>query len=103
MGKNIKISIPHELSPAEVKQRLVEALADARAKHPDLLRDAHETWSNDNEMHFTGHAMGQRITGSVEIKPGQVHATIILPLLLAMFAAKLKPRIEAEGQKLFEG
>ena len=103
MGKNIRISIPHEHSPSEVKRRLVDALADARAKHPDLLRDARETWPTDNQMHFTGQAMGQTITGSVEIEPGQVQVTIVLPFLLSMFASTLKPRIEAEGRKLLEG
>ena len=102
MAKSIKVSIPHELPPAEVKRRLEEALADARAKHGALLRDARETWSSDSQMDFSAQAMGQRITGSVQIEPAQVHVTVNLPMLLSIFASKLKPQIEAEGSKLLE-
>jgi putative polyhydroxyalkanoic acid system protein len=100
MAKSITVSIAHELTPAEVKQRLVDAIADARTKHGDLLRDARETWRGDDQMDFTARAMGQTITGSVRIEKTQVHVTVKLPMLLAMFASKLKPRIEAEGQRL---
>jgi hypothetical protein len=100
MAKSVRISIPHELSPAEVKRRLVEAIADARAKHGELLREAHEEWPSDDRMHFTAQAMGQRISGSVHIEQTQVHVTVMLPMLLAMFASKLTPRIEDEARKL---
>ena len=53
-------------------------------------------------MDFTARAMGQTITGSVRIEQTQVHVTVMLPMLLAMFASKLKPRIEGEAQKLLE-
>jgi hypothetical protein len=100
MSKGITVSVAHELPPAEVKRRLVEAIADARTKHGDLLRDARETWRGDDRMDLTARAMGQTITGSVRIEQTQVHVTVMLPMLLAMFASKLKPRIESEGQKL---
>ena len=94
------VSVPHELPPAEVKRRLVEAIAEARTKHGDLLKDARETWPTDNQMDFSARAMGQTISGSMRIEPTQVHVTINLPMLLAMFASKVKPTIEAEAQKL---
>lgn len=100
MARNLEVAIPHELPPAEVKRRLVEALAEARVKHGDLLKDARETWSNENQMDFAARAMGQTISGSVRIEPSQVRVTINLPMLLGMFVSKLKPQIEAEGQKL---
>jgi len=53
-------------------------------------------------MHFAARAMGQSIKGALQIEIGQVHVTLTLPVLLAMFAAKLKPRIESEGRKLLK-
>ncbi|HEX4997968.1 MAG TPA: polyhydroxyalkanoic acid system family protein [Terriglobia bacterium] len=100
MAKSITVSVPHDLPPAEVKRRLERAIADARVKHGDLLKDARETWTSDSQMDFTVHTMGQTITGSARIEPTHVHLTVALPLLFAMFASSLKPRIEAEGQKL---
>ena len=100
MAKSMTVSVPHELSPTEVKRRLVDAIAEARTKHGELLRDTEETWPSDNQMDFTARAMGQTVTGSVRIELTQVHVTVTLPMLLAIFASKLKPQIEAEGQKL---
>jgi hypothetical protein len=38
----------------------------------------------------------------VRIEPSVVHVTVSLPTLLAMFAGKIRPRIESEGRKLLE-
>src|SRR5438552_2963177 len=102
MGKAVTVSLSHDLAPAEVKRRLVNGIADARAKHRQLLKDAHETWTSDNQLDFTARAMGQTITGTVRIEPNVVHVSVNLPMLLAMFAAKLKPQIESEGRKVLE-
>jgi Putative polyhydroxyalkanoic acid system protein (PHA_gran_rgn) len=102
MGKSITVAVPHDLTPAEVKRRLVDALADARKKHAELLKDTRETWPTENQMDFVAHAMGQRISGSIEIGPTHVQVSVALPMLLAMFASRLKPQIEAEGQKLLK-
>jgi hypothetical protein len=102
MAKSVTVSLSHDLSPDEVKRRIVSGIADARAKHAELLKGAQETWTNDNQMDFAARAMGQNITGNVRIEPRVVHVTVTLPMLLAMFAAKVKPRIESEGRKLLE-
>jgi hypothetical protein len=100
MAKGITVSVPHDLPPAEVKRRLECAIADARMQHGDLLKDARETWTSDSQMDFAVRAMGQTITGSARIESTHVLLTVELPMLLAMFASALKPRIEAEGRKL---
>ena len=94
------VSVPHGLPPAEVKRRLVEAIAEARTKHGDLLKHARETWPTENQMDFSASAMGQSISGSMRIDPTHVHVTVNLPMLLAMFASTVKPKIEAEAKKL---
>jgi hypothetical protein len=102
MAKSITVTLSHELTPAEVKRRLIQGIADARTNHGEVLKGAHETWSSDNQMDFTARAMGQNISGSVRIEPSVVHVTVTLPMLLAMFASKITPRIESEGRKLLE-
>lgn len=102
MARTISLSVPHELSPPEVKRRLVEAIADARGKHQALFKDVQETWASENQLDFNARAAGQTITGSVRIEPQQVHLTVDLPMLLAMFVPNLKPRIDAEARKLLQ-
>jgi hypothetical protein len=102
MAKSVTVSINHDLSPDEVKRRLVSGIAEARAKHGQYLGGATETWTSDNQMDFHVRAVGQSITGNVRIEPRIVHVTVKLPTILAMFAEKLRPRIESEGRKLLE-
>ena len=102
MAKSVTVSLSHDLEPAEVKRRLVTGLADARAKHGQYLSGATETWTSENQMDFNVRAIGQSVTGNLRIEPKVVHVTVNLPTLLAMFAERLKPRIESEARKLLE-
>ena len=102
MSKAVTVSLSHDLPPEEVKRRLVTGLADARAKHGQYLAGTQETWTSENQMDFNVRAIGQSVTGNVRIEPKVVHVTVNLPTLLAMFAEKLRPRIESEGRKLLE-
>src|SRR4051812_28358061 len=101
MSKTITLSLPHDLPPDEVKRRVVTAIADARSKHPGVLKDAHERWT-DNQIDFVARAMGKDITGRIVIEPRVVHVSVELPLILAMFASKIKPQLQTEGRKLLE-
>jgi hypothetical protein len=102
MRKTISLSLPHDLGEAEAKRRIVTGIADARAKYPTYLQGARETW-NGNTMEFTGSAMGQTVTGRIQIEAKQLHIQVDLPLLLAMLAGRITPQIEAEGRKLLKG
>ncbi len=101
MSRQLTISIPHNLSEAEVKSRLTSAIADARVKHPTILSGAEESWTG-NRMDFRLTALGQTITGDVVIEPQVVHLHINLPLILAALADRLKPQIETEGRRLLD-
>ena len=96
------VSVPHNLPPAEVKRRLRDAITEARTKHGDLLKDTRETWTSENRMDFHARALGQTISGSIQIEPTLVQISVDLPMLLAMFASKVQPQIEAEAQKLLK-
>src|SRR4051812_26690808 len=100
MARSVTVSIPHELHQAEVKRRITEALTEARAKHGDLLRDSHESWTSEHQMDFTARALGQAIRGSIQIEPTQVQITVHLPMLLATIASTIESRIQNAGQQL---
>jgi len=99
MPKTLSVSIPHDLTEAEVKARLVKGLADARAQYPGYLKNAVETWDG-NSVSFKAAAMGQTVTGRVRIEAKVVNVEVDLPMLLGMLAGKIRPEIEARGRKL---
>jgi hypothetical protein len=102
MRKTISLSLPHDLGEAEARRRLVAGLYDARATHPAYLKHLQETWDG-NRMEFKASVIGQTITGRVEVEARRLHIHIDLPLLLAVFAGHIVPRIESEGAKLLTG
>ena len=101
MAKPVAVEIPHKLGEAEAKARLVNGLADARTKYGNYLKNFTETW-NGNHMEFAGSVMGQHLTGRIDVLPQSVRVEVDLPLLLAMFAKKFIPQVEAEGRKMLE-
>ena len=101
MAKPVAVEIPHHLTEAEAKARLVNGLADARTKYGKHLAGFTETW-NGNHMEFGGKVMAQHISGRIDVLPQSVRVEVDLPMLLAMFAKKFIPQVEAEGRKMLE-
>jgi hypothetical protein len=60
-----------------------------------------DTWTG-NQMAFKLTAMGQSITGRVDVQPEAVKLDVDLPWMLAMLAEKIRPRVEAEGRRMLE-
>ena len=46
--------------------------------------------------------MGQRVSARLDVQPANVHATFLLPAFLALFADKIRAKLEREGPKLLE-
>ena len=102
MPKTISVSISPRLAPAEVRARIDSALADLRKQFPQYAGTLRETWVG-NELSFEMSAVGQAITGRADVQPDLVHIHVDLPMLVAMLADKIRPRIEAEARKLLSG
>jgi hypothetical protein len=102
MSRTITVSLPHELGEEEARRRLINGIADLRGRFPGPLQNARETW-NGNTMEFTASAIGQTVTGRVQVQPKHVIVQVDLPLLLAMLAERLLPQIEKEGKRMLEG
>ncbi len=60
-----------------------------------------ETW-NGNRMDLTASAMGQTVTGRIDVQPNVVNLQVDLPFFLAMLAKKVLPQVESETRKLLE-
>jgi putative polyhydroxyalkanoate system protein len=101
MSKAITVSIPHELGRAEARRRIEEGFGNF-SKHmgggAGLLS---KTWDGDR-LSFSLAAMGQAISGYVDVGDTVVKLELLLPNLLAMIAGKVKGRLQKEGQLLLD-
>lgn len=53
-----------------------------------------------NVLHFSGGALGQRMTGRIEVKAESVHLEVDLPAILAALADRIASRLRKEAQLL---
>ena len=92
-------TIPHQLSRAEAKQRIQQQVGVARQQYGSMLTDLQETWTGDN-MAFAVTALGQSVSGRLQVEDHAVQLTVSLPWALQMLAQTLKPALEDQGRRL---
>ena len=101
MPRPLTISIPHRLTPDEVRARLQKGLADFRV-HPAAKNiTIADEWQGD-QLNLRTTVMSQTVTGRVQINPTTVDVSIDLPWMFAMFAGKIRQEVEQQGTKLLE-
>ena len=96
---NLTVSIPHQLSRVEAKERVETLLADLQRQYGGMASRATQSWDGDT-MSFEVGAMGMSVSGKVFVEDVCVRLEVALPLALSMLAGSVKQRIEEEGRKL---
>ena len=102
MAKPITITIPHQLGAAEARRRLETGMEQLAGQIPggDAARFT-QSWSGD-VLNFSALAMGQAITGAVEVLEDHVRLDVVLPGMLGMIAGKIKTELQKRGTLLLE-
>jgi len=101
VSKTLSISIPHRLTQDEARTRIQKGVAELREKHAKQLGNVTEAWEG-NHCEFALSVMGQSIKGRADVLSDAVKLEVDLPWLVAAFAEKFRPTIEAEGRKMLE-
>ena len=102
MTKAITVSIPHELGQAEARRRLESGFGRIEQQFAGSGVGAFaKAWDGDR-LSFSAQAIGQVITGHLDVLDDAVRIELHLPNLLGMIAGKLKGRLQKEGQLLLE-
>ncbi|HEY8617800.1 polyhydroxyalkanoic acid system family protein [Phenylobacterium sp.] len=101
MTKAITVNIPHELGRAEARRRIEEGFERFSAQMGGAAGAFTKSWDG-NRLSFAVQAMGQAISGSIDVEEASVRLEVLLPNLLALVAGKLKGRLQKEGQILLD-
>jgi hypothetical protein len=99
MTKTITLTIPHELGRAEARKRIDEGFASLWQHMGAVAGALSKTWTGDR-LNFGFAALGQKITGTIDVEDRAIRLEVLLPSLLAMIADKVKRRLNSEGQLL---
>jgi putative polyhydroxyalkanoate system protein len=100
MSKAVTVTIPHELGRVEARRRVEAGFGDL-SRHLGGLGSVTKAWDGDR-LSFSFAAMGQVISGAIDVADHAVRLEVLLPNMLAMLAGKVKGRLQKEGQLLLE-
>lgn len=101
MSKPVSVSIPHELGKAEARRRIDEGVGRLTGQI-GAVGEIKQAWEGDL-MRFSLQAIGQTVTGTIDIREHEVLLEVYLPGIFAMIANKVKGRLRDEGQILLGG
>jgi putative polyhydroxyalkanoate system protein len=102
MKRPVTITISHSLGREAARQRLQDGVGKVRDKLGSFgMQLVEETWQEDT-LQFGVAALGQTVNGKIEVEDALVRVEVMLPLLLAVFAEKLKLGVEKQGQILLD-
>ena len=101
MSKAVTLTIPHELGRAEARRRLDEGFASFSQHMGVAAGVLSKSWTGDR-LSFALAALGQQISGTIDVDDAAVRVEVLLPNLLAVMADKVKGRLKKEGQLLLE-
>src|SRR5258705_6646875 len=99
MNKAITVAIPHQLGRAEAKRRVDEGFGDFSRHLGGSAGALTKTWTGDR-LNFSLQALGQGISGFLDVADDVVRVEVLLPGFLAMIAGKVKGTLQKEGQLL---
>jgi Putative polyhydroxyalkanoic acid system protein (PHA_gran_rgn) len=102
VAKPITITLPHELGQAEARRRLDQGFASIGQQATGGVTgfvSFQKRWEGDR-LQFEGGALGQKMTGRIEVLPESVIIQIDLPELLAALGDRLLSAVKQQTQKL---
>lgn len=101
MSKPFIVSIPHQLGKDEAVRRLKTGLGGVRTNYGHLFSVDEEVWTGDT-LQFRVSAIGQAVSGTIDVAQDHVTLQVYLPWLLAKIAEAIQPLIRKEGTLLLE-
>ncbi len=101
MTKPLVVSIPHQLGALEAQRRLQTGIEQMKEQYAGKLAVLEDRWMG-HHLDFRVSAIGQTVTGTIDVAEDHVMLALQLPWVLAMIAQKAQTMIQNKGQLLLE-
>jgi len=95
------VTIPHDLGQAEATRRLQTGIDGLGSNIGGVLHLEEKRWDG-NTLSFRVSAVGQVVSGTVQVQEKDVRLEVALPWLLQRIAERFLPRIRQEATILLE-
>ncbi len=101
MTEPLVVSIPHRLGREEAVRRIKSGFSGAHAHFAHLVTISEERWE-ENRLTFRAAALGQRASGTIDVREDRVLMSMQLSWLLARVAKAASQIIRREGTLMLE-
>jgi len=101
MPKLVTLRVFHSLGKEEARRRLQSGIARAQGAFVSTISTVEETWDGDH-LDFRVRALGQVVTGNLEVEHDYIDAELALPTALAFFARKVKGVLARQGTLMLD-
>lgn len=98
----MRVALPHNLGREEVRRRLSSRSHEIGDMIPGGLAQVSSQWPSEDQMLLTVDAMGQKITGDIEIYEAQVVIEFDLPPALSFFRPMIEGAVRSNATRLLE-
>ena len=98
----MRVAIPHKLDQDVVRERLRSRSHEIADRIPLPGATVRTDWPSENRMNLSVQAMGQAITGHVDVETDQLVFEIPLPPALAFIEPMVAGAVRDHGHKLLE-
>jgi hypothetical protein len=96
----MQVAIPHQLGREETRRRLRANSHKMADGLPGGMGQVETSWPSEDRMALAIQAMGQALTGHIDIEDTQVLLTVDLPPALGFIEPIIAGAIKQSGQKM---
>ncbi len=101
MSQPIIVDLPHSLGTEEARNRMQKGIGRLKDHIPGGSAQVESRWEGDR-MHLRVEAMGQEVSGHIDVHPAKVRLELILPAFLAMFSGTIEGLLRKRGYDILE-
>lgn len=100
MTQPLSLDLPHSLGAAEARRRM-EKGAGRLKDHIPGAAEVQSRWEGDR-MHLNVRALGQEVSGHIDVYDTKVRLELMLPPMLSLLAGKIEGLVRRKGGELLE-
>jgi hypothetical protein len=101
MAAPIDVSLPHKLGREEAHRRIAANIHSLQDHIPGGASHVMSNWVGDR-LDLQIHAMGQAVDAQITVEETKVRCHVMLPGMLALFAAPIEAMLNRKGGLLLE-
>ena len=96
----MQVAIPHDLGRDEVRRRLKSRSHELADAIPGGMTEVVTNWPSEDRMGMSIQAMGQVLTGHIDIRDSEIEVVLNLPPALGFIQPIVEGAIRQQGHAL---